>query len=110
MQQQSSPQFCARNCATVIKECLKKKSYSNATKIRLSVIRFGTKTSLEIQTEKYLVMWVGSEVVLGFGWGLGKGKGKGIRKNMLLAGYVHYFKDIRQGSLLSYCVDWLLHM
>jgi len=44
-------------------------------------------------------MAVGNEVVLG--------EGKGGRKNMLLVGYtvhVHYFSDILQGALQSYCV------
>jgi len=42
-----------------------------------------------------------------FSWGLVRGlrgRERGDAKTYFLAGCVHYFKDIRQGSLLSYCV------
>ena len=75
-----------------------------STKVRLSINRFGAKTSWGMKTET--VPW---DVGLKWGWREGWLKhvreGKGRRKTCFSAGYtrftvyVHYFKDIRQGAL-----------
>ena len=66
--------------------------------VRLSVIRIGAKHAGKVPRD------VGRDEVVVRSWLGYEEKGKGRRKHMFLAGYVYYFKDIRKGVLLSYCV------
>ena len=79
-------------------------SYSNATKVCLSVPQIGAKTVEGMKTKK--VSWderVRDGVVVGIGWGVSGGERRDAKTcfSARRAVYVHYFKDIRQGALQS---------